>query len=123
MKKFFEPLFVVYCALWCLIHFFRWVQHPLPWLNNYLTDFVFVPVIAHMSVSFIRWLLKDSTCSFPVSYLLCMALYAAIVFEYAMPRFSPVYTGDWGDVLAYFLGALFYYYVHQGKIYRSRIRV
>lgn len=114
----------MYCLLWCLVHFLRWVQHPLPWLNNYLTDFLFVPVIAHLSVNFTRrFILRNNAYRYPLAYPLFMALYAAIVFEYVMPLFSAVYTRDWGDVVAYFLGSLFYYYIHQEKIYKASIRV
>jgi len=54
---------------------------------------------------------------YPIIYPLFIAFYSAIVFEGIMPGISTSYTRDYGDVLAYFLGGIFYYYVHQRIIF------
>jgi hypothetical protein len=92
------------------------VHQPLPWLNNYLTDFLFVPVVAHISLSFTRiFIVRNGSYFYPVTYLLFISFYSAVVFEYIMPKIAASYTSDIGDVWAYFLGGIFYYYAHQRK--------
>jgi uncharacterized protein involved in response to NO len=116
MKSVFKPLFVVYCLLWCMVRLLRQAQHPIPFINDYLTDFLFVPVVAHLSVSFTRrFIVRNNVYDYPLTYLLFIAFYAAVLFEYIMPEFSGVYTADPGDVLAYFSGSLFYYYIHERR--------
>lgn len=119
MKKLFDPLFCTYCLLWGFIHLFRWIGYPIPFLNDYLTDFLFVPVVAHIALMVIRaYVLRDAFYAYPVYYLLLIACYSAIIFEWIMPAVSTVYTRDYGDVVAYFLGGMFYYYVHQRVVMR-----
>lgn len=113
MKRLFDPFLLTYGALWGIIHACRYLQHPVPLLNGYLTDFLAVPVMAHLSVTFIRaFIVRNNHYRYPLSYLLFIALYTAVAFEWVMPRFSTAYTGDVWDVVAYFAGSLFYYFVH-----------
>lgn len=114
MKKLFDPLFVFYCAAWCLIHFFRYIHHPIPLLNGYLTDLTAVPAMAHLTVTITRrFIVQDDTYVYPLSYILFIAAYVSFVFEWLMPRCSNRYTGDWWDVTAYFAGSIFYYCFHR----------
>ena len=113
MKKLFDPLFITYGVTWCIIHLCRHWHQPIPVLNDYLTDLVTVPVMAHLSRYFIRrFIVCDANYTYPLGYLLFMAGYTAVVFEWVMPHFSTHYTGDWWDVVAYFAGSFFYYYFH-----------
>ena len=110
MKRIADRLFLVYCLLWLMIRLLRWIKHPIPWLNDYLTDFLFIPVVAHISLSITRrFIIKDESYQYPLSYLLFMALYASLVFEYLMPALSVSYIEDKGDIIAYFAGGIYYY--------------
>jgi len=126
MKRLFDPLFLVYCVLWCIIHLFRYVHLPVPLLNGYLTDFIAVPVMAHIALTFTRrYIVCNEHYTYPQYYLLFMAFYMSVVFEWVMPGCSPIYTRDAWDVAAYFGGALFYYYVHGKQTYvrhKARLR-
>lgn len=114
MKRLLDPLFLGYGLTWWLIHSFRWAGAPIPFLNSYLTDFVFVPLVAHVALRVIRvFIVQNEEYRIPRSYLLCIACYTSIVFEVVMPAVAPVYTPDTGDVFAYFAGAFFYHEVHQ----------
>ncbi|WP_343673975.1 hypothetical protein [Chitinophaga sp.] len=114
-----DPLFIIYNILWWFIHICRWVNKPIPYLNNWLTDFLFIPVVAHLTKHIA---LRREDYRFPLSYLLVMALYTALIFEWVYPSFSHKTVGDPLDGIAYLLGSLFYYYVHQdfrlGRIFR-----
>ncbi|MEZ2442279.1 hypothetical protein AB6805_11185 [Chitinophaga sp. RCC_12] len=117
MKRLFDPFFLSYCGLWSIIHFFRYIEHPVPLLNGHLTDFMAVPAIAHLALTFTRsYIVRDESYSYPFSYLLFIVLYLSVVFEWVMPQFSAAYTGDMWDVVMYFGGGLFYYYVHEKRI-------
>lgn len=113
MKRLFDPLFTLYCLSWAIIRFCRCIHHPVPLLNGHLTDFFAVPAMAHLSVTFIRrFVVRDQRYTYPLGYVLFIALYISVMLEGVMPRFSPRYTGDAWDVTAYFAGSLFYYFVH-----------
>ncbi|NIG54035.1 hypothetical protein [Chitinophaga sp. Cy-1792] len=112
-KRWTDPLFLGYLLCWGIIHLCRAFHVPTGWLNNHLTDFIAVPVMAHISAAFIAGVIvRRDDYHYPLGYLLFIALYTSVVFEGIMPRLSSVYTGDWMDVAAYFAGALFYYFVH-----------
>lgn len=108
-----DPLFIIYCALWLLIHISRWVHKPIPYLNNWLTDFLFIPVAAHLTERIVLRKIK-----LPLSYLLIMAIYTALIYEWVYPLFSHKTTGDPLDGIAYIAGALFHYYFRPGRIFR-----
>lgn len=57
-----------------------------------------------------RFILRDDTYTYPLGYLLFIALYVSVIFEGVMPRFSSSYTADWWDVAAYVGGSIFYYF-------------
>ncbi|WP_126245241.1 hypothetical protein [Chitinophaga rhizosphaerae] len=98
------------CAgAWACIHFFRGVGHPLPFLNGYLTDFLAIPAMAHLALLIIRRsVARDPGFVFPFGWVLFVAAYVSLVMEALAPAFSPRYTGDWGDVAAYFAGGFCY---------------
>ena len=62
------------------------------------------------------YIVRDESYSYPFSYLLFIALYMSVVFEWVMPQFSAAYTRDTWDVVMYFGGGLFYYFVHEKRI-------
>ncbi|MBO9729241.1 MAG: hypothetical protein J7623_11445 [Chitinophaga sp.] len=120
MKKLFDPLFITYCLLWIVIHLFRHLQQPIPVLNSYLTDFIAVPAMAHVTLTITRqYIIRNNVYTYPLSYLLFIAGYTAFIFEWLLPHYSPKYTSDVWDVVAYFGGSLFYYYVHGNRLAKS----
>jgi hypothetical protein len=119
MKLLFDRLFIVYCLAWCTIHIFRNLYWPIPFLNGYLTDFIAVPAMAHVTLTFTRiFVVKNNNYKYPLSYLLFIALYVSSIFEYVMPHFHTSYTSDWWDVVAYFAGSIFYHCVHSKQTFK-----
>ncbi|MBS0027606.1 hypothetical protein ACTJJ0_32265 [Chitinophaga sp. 22321] len=113
MKRLADPMFITYAGLWILVHLCRRLHQPLPLLNGHLTDFIAAPVIAHITLTITRtFIVKNQQYSYPLSYLLFIACYLSVVFEWIAPQLSPVYTRDAWDIAAYFAGSLFYYYFH-----------
>lgn len=114
LKSLSDPLFCGYFAAWLLIHICRWAHYPIPLLNNWLTDFLFVPAVAHIALTLTQQLfLRNPAYRYPLHFLLLAALYVSIVFEIVLPRYYSFTTGDPVDVICYFAGALFYFGVHQ----------
>src|ERR1700754_3662231 len=110
MKQLFDPLFIIYCLSWIVIHVCRNLHHPVPLLNDYLTDFIAVPAMTHPTLLFIRrYIIRNKCYTCPLSYLLFIALYISVIFEWIMPHISSKFTGDGVDVAAYFAGSIFYY--------------
>ena len=76
--------------------------------------------MAHITLTITRqYIVKNNAYTYPLSYLLFIAGYTAIVFEWLLPLCSTKYTGDVWDVVAYFGGSLFYYYVHVHRVAKS----
>ena len=98
----------VYIGLaWAAVHLARRLHHPLPLLNGYLTDVLAVPAITGITLAVTRrWIVRDPGYTYPPAYFLFVALYLSVVFEWIMPHWSHAFTADWGDVAAYFAGAL-----------------
>lgn len=110
MRNLLHPVFVISCFLWVVIRLGRLSHHPIPYLNGQLTDFLAVPAIGHLCLTFIRTLVvKDPHYVFPLSFVLFIALYISVAFELVLPSWSDKFVGDWLDVMAYFAGSLFYY--------------
>lgn len=109
-----DKYFMFYCCSWLLIRYTRKLHLPIPLLNNWLTDFVFVPLIAH--VSFILGsviFITNGTFKYPLYQILSISLLTALVFEGFLPYYTHYNTADFNDILAYFAGGVFYYAVHQ----------
>lgn len=116
ISQLFDRLFILYCLTWLTVHLFRKLALPIPLINNWITDFVFVPIVAHFAIILSRYFLgKNKNYTYPLSWLLLMALYSTIAFEIVAPLLSNKATADVWDGIAYLLGSLFYYYVHQRK--------
>lgn len=110
----FDRYLAFYCCSWILVRYTRKLEMPIPLINNWLTDFVFVPLLIHIpfvlgSLIFV----PDGTFKYPLYQILSIALLAALVFEGCLPYFTPYNTADFYDILAYFAGGVFYYAVHQ----------
>lgn len=116
MKKVLDRWFLIYVLCWCVVRCSRYLEAPIPIINSYLTDFLFIPATSHLALQFMRaFVTGDRSYRLPLSYLLFFVLYATLVFEWLAPLYSGRHTADPGDALAYLLGSIFYYYAHQGR--------
>lgn len=110
---FFDFYAFFYIASWFLIRYTRINESPIPYLNNWLTDFVFVPLVIHFSQVIVFTLLGFAQNKvYTLLHMLAFALYVSLFFEIIAPKITSYNTTDYLDIVAYFSGALFYYYVH-----------
>jgi hypothetical protein len=91
----------------------RKTGHPLPpVVNGYIDDACAIPVIANLSLCYMRifvfhsnyYVLSDWKVAFIVIYL-------TLVFEVLLPLISKTYTSDWIDGGLYVFGGFFFYFV------------
>ncbi|MEC5145628.1 hypothetical protein [Chitinophaga sp. 212800010-3] len=96
---------------WTVVHLVRYYSLPLPALiNGQLTDFLAVPVIAHIALIVVRlFVVRNPYYIMPLYYILFIVGYVSVVFEWLMPAVSAKYTGDWLDVAAYLAGGIYFY--------------
>lgn len=113
----FDGLFVSYWCGWILIRLSRYSDHPIPFLNNWLTDFVYLPIVIHIILVLGHAFIKPSEATSIPSYCVLMLCgFVAFVFEYLMPSITSFYIFDPWDVAMYFAGGLFYYFFHQPHV-------
>ena len=112
MRTLLNPWFIAGCVTWLFIYTFRRVGHPIPWVNNYIDDFFAVPVIANLSLWFMRSAVIRSNyyvlSAWKVTFIV---IYLSVVFEVLLPLASKTYTGDWIDALLYAAGGIFFYFI------------
>jgi len=121
-KALFDGLFLFYWACWFFIRFTRLSGVPIPPLNSWLTDFVFVPIIVHFSAvagSFI--FNRGRAYGYPLHQIWLISALASLLFEGIMPHYTDYNTADIYDVIAYFAGGLFYYLCHQPRYMRHHL--
>lgn len=115
MKRLFDAIFLFYCGLWVFVKICRISGFRLGCVNDYLTDIIAVPVIAHISFTIASYL-TQKTPQEPRLLLTCLTVYVGLVFEWMMPCYSKTYTSDMIDIVCYCLGGLLYYYVHLPRV-------
>lgn len=118
----FDGLFIIYWLCWFFIRFSRLTGNQISFLNGWLTDFVFVPIVVHFSLVLGNHMSgKNSIHKYSLLQILTFSLYTSLVFELLLPRITTYNTGDWLDVVTYFSGGIFYFYIHQ-NIYIKKLR-
>ena len=113
MKTLLNPWFIAGCVIWAIVITTRKLGHPMPWLiNNYIDDAFAVPVIANVSLWYMRKVVIGSDyyvlSAWKVSFIV---IYLTLVFEVFLPLISKTYTGDWIDTGLYVFGGFFFYFV------------
>ncbi|SEF76702.1 hypothetical protein SAMN05421877_102359 [Sphingobacterium lactis] len=109
-----NPFIWFYALSWIIIRYTRNQGTIIPYLNNWLTDFVFVPLIAHVAYVVGYFLIQlPADYKIPLGQLLVMAGLTTVIFEVLCPIYTTYNTADPIDALCYFLGAIWYYAIHQ----------
>lgn len=83
---------------------------PLPIIiQNYVNDFLVVPIVLTICLIVVRWLKNDENYQFSIYICIYIAVLYAFIFEYILPQFHQRYTADYIDVLLYVLGGFLFY--------------
>lgn len=109
---FFHPVFFGSIGLYVLIRFWRTSTYAIPdWINGYITDLICMPVVLMICLAFVRLIKSNSEIIINKWLIGFLCIEYAILFEWILPQRSSIYTGDWLDVVMYFLGGFIFYFI------------
>ncbi|MFD2551665.1 hypothetical protein ACFSQP_07545 [Bizionia sediminis] len=110
MKILAQPVFYISIGIAASIYFAQRLNIPLPsWINNYVNDFLCMPIVLSISLAILRFIKKTEDLFVPLPVILGLTLYFSVYFEWFMPQVSARYTADFIDVGLYFIGALLFF--------------
>ncbi|MHA7057242.1 hypothetical protein ACWGOQ_0008495 [Aquimarina sp. M1] len=82
-------------------------------VQSYVNDFLCMPIILNMCQMMIRKLKSDPDILLSLPLLLFVTTGYAFYFEWYLPQHLDRYTSDWIDVLLYFWGMIFFYWIER----------
>ena len=89
---------------------------PLPtFVNNYVNDFLCLPLVLGALTFIIRYFKNDEDFKFPLLFVLLLASYYSVYFEYYLPKLNPRYTADWIDVVLYFASSVVFFLIQNSE--------
>ena len=103
-------------AIALCIYSLQKLHFPLPgFINNYVNDFLCLPLVLGALTFIIRYLKKDKDFKFPLFFVLLLATYYSVYFEYYLPKVNRRYTADSIDVVLYFASAIAFFIIQNNK--------
>jgi len=108
MFRFNDYLTVVFIGIY-LINRFLFIQTGNVFTDNYLNDILAIPVVLTLSRWCMQLIYRIKEYRLSVLQITGICAYMSVVFEFLLPQYSTVYSGDWLDVCCYFMGGLIYY--------------
>ena len=76
--------------------------------HYYMDDLFAIPVIGTI-ILYIQKRIDNNYQTLPVSHIITICIAVIILFELVLPHFSKLYTRDLFDIVAYVIGAVFFY--------------
>lgn len=117
MKTLRNPYFLLVLFVALLIYSAKQFQLSLPyWISFYFYDFLCMPIVFTIILALLRFVKKDSDIKIPLFAIVSLTAYYAWFFEWLMPKYDTRYTGDWLDVLMYFLGSALFYVCERKRL-------
>ncbi|MGI8601197.1 MAG: hypothetical protein ACR2KB_18225 [Chitinophagaceae bacterium] len=111
MKLYFlrSPLFLICLLVFILHQVSQYIfKIPLPFLNNYLDNFLAMPVILSLLLAEKKYIYKQKDQKLSLIFVIIATLYIALVTEWLFPFLSERFTTDCYDLVFYSLGSVFY---------------
>lgn len=81
----------------------------IPWADSYLDNLLCFPILLTGLLAERRWWKKDDTYVFSFFEIMVITAVLSWIFEVLFPKWSPGFTTDIWDVVAYFTGAILFY--------------
>jgi hypothetical protein len=105
-----SPLFLILLLIFILHQFSQYIfKLQLPFLNNYLDNFLAMPVILTLLLAEKKYIYKQKELKLSMLFIILATLYVAFVTEWLFPLLSERFTTDWLDLVFYSLGSVFFY--------------
>lgn len=104
-----HPAFVL-SALLFLLHQVteKLMGWRIPWADSYLDNLLCFPILLTGLLAERRWWKKDDSYTFSLFEIIIITAVLSWVFEFLFPKWSPGFTTDYWDVVAYFTGAMLF---------------
>ncbi|MFT7155025.1 MAG: hypothetical protein ACI8Q1_000024 [Parvicella sp.] len=123
--KYTSPLYYTVVVCWLLyLPFFvnrKWLHFNLPAaLDNYFTDVLCIPLVLGSTLVVLQKLKKDSNLILTALQIVTTVVYFSIVFEWLLPEYNAIYTGDDLDVVCYAVGGIAFYLIQMLHISKLR---
>ncbi len=121
-RLFISPVFLIAVIGYAYVRLGRigWFYVP-QMLNDYLADLVCLPIILTCCLAGVRMMKEIPNYQLNWFMVLGMTIFYAVLFEWILPQQSSNHTADWGDVIAYFIGASCYYYFRGIKWFQPKL--
>jgi hypothetical protein len=78
-------------------------------INNYLNDFLIVPIVLFLSLVVLRYTRKNAQFTLSIPLILYVCVSYSVLFEFIFPNYLARYTKDYIDVILYFAGGFIFY--------------
>lgn len=117
MSVFRNPFFILPSVLfWINQYLEKGLQLFIPYVHCYLDDFLAMPVVLGMTLQVYQWFhpLKKYFI-FTKAQIMVAVAYYSVIFEGLLPYWSNTYIRDPWDVLFYFFGAIWFYFLINKK--------
>ncbi|RQO38258.1 hypothetical protein DBR39_15440 [Chryseobacterium sp. KBW03] len=118
MKKRISFWFLLGLAAWGAVLVLRQNGIYIPFLNDYFTDCITVPMYCYL-IEYIMNVVLGYHWTPDLKFVLTSVLYLSFLFEVLCPKLSSHFTGDFYDVLAYSVGGVLYYFFAVRQIHKK----
>ena len=109
MNTLLNKWFITFSLIWFIIFICTKLGYYFYWpIQYYLIDLLAVPIIAQLCLWWMRLILQKPNYSLSKWNILILIIALSLVFEIYLPTKNARYTGDYFDVMMYFLGGLFF---------------
>ncbi len=108
-----NPFFLLPCILFWLNQYMERIQGLfIPYVHSYFDDLLALPVVLGITLQVFRWIhpLKNHFV-FTHTQVMVGFVYFSFLFEGLLPMWSSTYTRDFWDVLCYFFGTVWFYFL------------
>jgi uncharacterized membrane protein YjjB (DUF3815 family) len=112
MKTLTNFYFIGFSLIWLTIYTSNLFDYQFYWIIQfYLLDLIAVPILAQLGLWWMRIIKGKRDDLLSIWHIAFIVLSLSFVFEIYMPKHQTRYTADVWDILMYFLGGLFFYFV------------
>lgn len=112
MKTLLNFWFIGFSLIWFTIYSSNLLGHQFYWLIQfYLLDLIAVPILSQLGLWWMRLIKGKANELLSIWHIAFIVLSLSLVFELYMPKHQNRYTADVWDILMYFLGGLFFYFI------------
>ena len=114
MRKILIYYFIFSFVVGACIYVLQKMPISLPKLiNNYLNDFLIVPIVLAPCLYILRWSKNNPKYELSLAIILYVCSMFSLLFEWYFPKILSRYTADILDVMIYFLSGIFFYVIQK----------